>query len=72
MTRTIDTNRPGPDAAAEPPPRLGRNDPLLQELWAIKATMNAGAGYSIGKRAAQSRTFDLEATLARLRQQAAH
>ena len=48
--------------------RLGLNDPLLQELWAVKATMNAEADYSIHELAEQARQFDLEATLTRLRQ----
>ena len=48
---------------------LGRNDPLLQELWAIKATMNAESGYSIQKLADQARQFNLEATLANLQNQ---
>lgn len=73
MTRTTDTLRAeGGDDTAAPSLRLGRNDPLLQELWAIKAAMNAGAGYSVEKRAAQSRAFDLESTLAHLRRQAGH
>ncbi|MDP2827305.1 MAG: hypothetical protein Q8O37_01730 [Sulfuricellaceae bacterium] len=53
-------------------PRLGRSDPLLQELWAVKAAMNAEAGYSIEKRAERARQFDLESTIARLRQQISH
>lgn len=52
--------------------RLGRNDPLLQELWAVKATLNAESGYSIQKLAEQARQFDLDATLARLRQLVGH
>ncbi|AGX86711.1 hypothetical protein Cenrod_0600 [Candidatus Symbiobacter mobilis CR] len=31
-----------------PRPRFGRHDPILQELWAVKAAMNAEAGYNIG------------------------
>lgn len=53
----------------EKPARLGRTDPLLQELWAIKAALNAQAGYSVEKLAEQARQFDLDATLARLHQQ---
>lgn len=53
----------------EKPARLGREDPLLQELWAIKAALNAQAGYSVKTLAEQARQFDLDATLARLRQQ---
>lgn len=55
--------------ATEKPARLGRADPLLQELWATKAALNAQAGYSVEKLAEQARQFDLDATLARLRQQ---
>lgn len=71
MTHAIDMT-PLPVVAAGNAPRLGRNDPLLQELWAVKATMNAESGYSIQKLAEQARQFDLEATLARLRQQTGH
>lgn len=52
-----------------PRPRLGRNDPILQELWAVKAAMNAEAGYSIAKLAEQARNFDLDATIARLKRE---
>jgi hypothetical protein len=52
-----------------PRPRLGRNDPILQELWAVKAAMNAEANYSITKLAEQARQFDLEATIARLKRE---
>ena len=53
------------------PARLGREDPILQELWAVKATMNAESGYSIAKLAEQARQFDLEATIARLKREVA-
>ncbi|MCK9388861.1 MAG: hypothetical protein M0Q22_10795 [Sulfuritalea sp.] len=53
----------------EKPARLGRADPLLQELWAIKAVLNAQAGYSVKKLAEQARQFDVDVALARLRQQ---
>ena len=70
---TTATNMTPPYAA---PPhntaRLGVNDPLLQELWAVKATMNAEADYSIHELAEQARQFDLEATLRRLRQLVGH
>ena len=55
--------------ATEKPVRLGRADPLLQELWAIKAALNAEAGYNLKTLAEQARQFDLDAALARLRQQ---
>ena len=71
MTQAINTNFPQ-DATAGPISRLGRNDPLLQELWAVKAALNAESGYRVERRAEQSRAFDLEATLACLRQQTGH
>ena len=52
----------------EKPARLGRTDPLLQDLWAIKAALNAQAGDSVEKLAEQARQFYLVATLAQLRQ----
>lgn len=52
--------------------RLGRDDPLLQELWDAKAALNAAAGYSVKQLAEQAERFDLEATLTRLRQQINH
>jgi hypothetical protein len=63
---------PTPAATTQETARLGLNDPLLQELWAVKATMNAETGYSIHKLAEQAREFDLEATLTRLRQLVGH
>ncbi len=71
MTHAIERTQPT-DAAMDGASRLGRGDPLLQELWAVKATMNAESGYSIHKLAEQARLFDLDATLAQLRQQIGH
>jgi len=51
------------------PIRLGRKDPILQELWAVKATINAEADYSIAKLAERTRQFDLDATIARLKRE---
>lgn len=51
------------------PARLGREDPILQELWAVKAALNAEAGYSIERLAERTRRFDLEATIARLKRE---
>ena len=48
--------------------RLGIEDPLLQELWAIKADLNAAAGYSVERLAVEANKFDLESKLARLQQ----
>lgn len=36
--------------ATAKPARLGRVDPLLQELWAIKAALDAQAGSCLSKR----------------------
>jgi hypothetical protein len=52
--------------------RLGLNDPLLQELWAVKAAMNAESGYSIHKLAEQAREFNIDATLTHLHQLVGH
>lgn len=72
MTHATDVTQPLTAATGYAASRLGRNDPLLQELWAVKATMNAESGYSILKLAEQARQFDLDATLARLRQVVGH
>ncbi len=50
--------------------RLGRDDPILQELWAVKAAMNAEAGYSIEKLIERTHRFDLVATIDRLKHEA--
>jgi len=50
---------------------LGRNDPILQELWAVKAALNAEAGHSIDKLVERANSFDLEATIARLKREVA-
>jgi len=49
--------------------RLGREDPVLQELWAVKAALNAEASYSIEKLTERARNFDMKATVARLQSQ---
>jgi len=53
-------------------PTLGRHDPILQELWETKASLNAGASYSVARLAELAEAFDLDATLIRLRQEANH
>ena len=58
-----------PDTTSGKPYRLGRNDPLLQELWAIKASLNASAEYRVEKLVEQANNFDLDAKLATLQQQ---
>ena len=62
MTFATDMTQ-SPVSATHNTARLGCNDPLLQELWAIKATMNAESGYSIQKLAEHARQFNLEETL---------
>lgn len=67
---TLSVTPPPQFPPQEPPrPRLGRNDPILQELWAVKAALNAEAGYSIEKLAEMANSFDLEATIARLKRE---
>jgi hypothetical protein len=44
----------------------------LQELWETKASLNAGASYSVARLAELAEAFDLDATLIRLRQEANH
>lgn len=59
-------------APKEPPrPRLGRNDPILQELWAVKAALNAEAGHSIDKLVERANSFDVAATIERLKRNVA-
>lgn len=72
MTHATNMTQQTTVAATLDSARLGRNDPLLQELWEVKATMNAESGYSVPKLAEQARQFNLEATLTRLRQLAGH
>lgn len=52
--------------------RFGRDDPLLQELWLAKASLNAAADYDVERLAEMANRFDLEATLVRLKQQVNH
>lgn len=64
--------RPHTETPSSTPPkrtRLGREDPILQELWSVKAALNAEAGYSIEKLVERANDFDLEATIARLQKQ---
>lgn len=51
----------------KPTHRLGRDDPLLQELWEIKASLNSAAKYSVACLAEEARRFDLAAELERIR-----
>jgi len=70
---TTPTIFPRPQFPPQEPsrPRLGRNDPILQELWAVKAALNAEAGHSIDKLVERANSFDLEATIARLKREVA-
>ena len=52
--------------------RFGRDDPLLQELWLAKASLNAAADYNVERLAEMANRFDLEATLVRLKQHVNH
>ena len=67
MTTPIIAPRPQFPPQEQRRPRLGRNDPILQELWAVKAALNAEAGHSIDKLVERANSFDLEATIARLK-----
>jgi len=40
-------------------PPVGRNDPVLRELWQIKAVMNAEAGYSVAVLAERVRKLNV-------------
>ncbi len=45
---------------------LGRNDPLLQELWETKALFNLEAGYSIQQLSEKANGFNLNQALEQL------
>jgi len=49
--------------------RLGMDDPLLQDLWALKARLNETVDFNIARLAEEARRFDLVAELERLRNQ---
>ncbi len=55
-----------PQQAPRPLPRLGREDPLLRELWAIKAEMNAAEEFQVERLAQRAREFDFNTTLTAL------
>lgn len=44
---------------------VGRDDPILQELWQVKARINAEANYDVAVLAAQARALDVEALMRR-------
>lgn len=52
--------------------KLGRNDPLLQELWAAKAALNAAEDFRVERLAARAAAFDLDVTLAQLGEKTGH
>jgi hypothetical protein len=58
-----------PDPANDLRQNSGRNDPILQELWAVKAQINAKANYSVA--AIVQRLHQQRDHLAELRRQAA-
>ena len=53
------------DATAERLP-VGRDDPILQELWQVKAKINSEANYDVAVLAAQARALDVDELLRRL------
>ncbi|HLA34186.1 MAG TPA: hypothetical protein VJ001_04885 [Rhodocyclaceae bacterium] len=54
------------------PSRLGRNDPLLQKLWAAKAELNASENYRVDSLAAKAASFDIDAAIDRLSKKSNH
>lgn len=60
-----------PELSESPSPiatRAPRADPILEELWRVKAELNAASGYRVDKLAQAAREFDLEAALKRIEQ----
>jgi hypothetical protein len=53
-------------------PKLGRNDPLLQELWAAKAALNAAENFQVNRLAAKAASFDIDAVLKQLAEKVRH
>lgn len=53
------------DATTERLP-VGRDDPILQELWQVKAKINSEANYDVAVLAAQARALDVDELLRRL------
>lgn len=53
----------------EPLP-IGRNDPVLKELWAVKAQINKEAGYDVGRLVEQAQALDIEALMRRVAESA--
>jgi hypothetical protein len=45
---------------------LGKNDPILQELWALKAQLNKDAQYNVEVRSKQVKGLDWAAARARV------
>lgn len=46
--------------------QLGRNDPILQELWEVKARLNAEAGYRVEAIIERAKRYDHAKALAAL------
>lgn len=55
--------------ASKPP--VGRNDPVLRELWQIKAAMNAEAGYSVAVLAERIRKLNVAELIQRVNAESA-
>ena len=45
---------------------IGKHDPILQELWAIKSQINRDAHYSVKERSRQLEGFTIEAARQRV------
>ena len=45
---------------------IGKDDPILQELWAIKRQINRDAHYSVKERSKQLEGFSIEAARERV------
>ena len=53
------------EVAPQPPLPLGKHDPILQELWAVKAAINKGAAYQISTLVERARALDSQALFKR-------
>ncbi len=46
---------------------IGHNDPVLQELWAVKARINEEAGYDVGRLLKEASKINLDDLIAAAR-----
>ena len=67
MNRQTPDEPPSSQAPAHPIWVSSKHDPVLQELWGIKAEINAGAHYSVIERAKQLETVTIDKLLAGLK-----